>query len=684
MMHHPVENTGVFARLGLHFPLPRIATMAAALALNIGAGTALAAKPFHLQEATIEDIQTAIKSKQITTESLVRAYLARIKAYNGRCVNEPEGMLGVVTTIPNAGQINALQTLNLRPASRKALGFDDRKARSMTDGADNDPSMPDALEVAAAQDRQFAQTGKLVGPLHGVVMAIKDQYDTADMRTTSGGDAFWANDRPPHDAEFVKRLRDAGAIILAKANLAEYASGGARSAFGGTFCNPYDTERSPNASSAGSGSSVAANLVTCAIAEETTSSIRGPAVAANTVGIAPTQELVSRHGMIGAGINTRVGPICRTVQDAARILDAISGYDAKDELTVFSVGRTPTKPYASFANEKRLDGVRIGVMREYMNKKLFNQADAETIDIVDRALGDLKKLGATVVDPGPEGELFQGCMKKYGPQLLNTLFAKQYRSLFPLDANGKPVGDQITTYLGLAQDPSKVPTDFSIRELEQARAMGEGKYMIDRYLQERGDANIKSNADLIGKARFYNDSHFPDRKQIRENAEKDMELNLADRMLQRFAVQQIVLQCMQEQNLDAVAYPTSNLPPAKLTAPSEPTLHGRGAGGIWTFLGRQGFPAITVPAGFTTEVYDRVADPTAPPPAPRPNTGEGGGVAPVASKLVGPIPAKLPVGIDFLGRPFSEPTLLKISSAYEAATKHRTPPPGFGSVAGEP
>src|ERR1700755_333980 len=114
------------------------------------------------------------------------------------------------------------------------------------------------------------------------------------MRPPDGADAFWANDRPPDDATFVKRLRDAGAIILAKANLAEYASGGARSAFGGTFCNPYDTERTPNASSAGAGIAVAVNMVTCAIAEESSSSIRGPAEANNAVGIAPTVELVSR------------------------------------------------------------------------------------------------------------------------------------------------------------------------------------------------------------------------------------------------------------------------------------------------------------------------------------------------------------------------------------------------------
>ena len=211
----------------------------------------------------------------------------------------------------------------------------------MTDRVDSAADMPDALETAAAQDRAFARTGRLVGPLHGVVIAIKDQYDTKDMRTTSGADAQYANDRPPDDATFVAKLRDAGAIILAKANLAEYAVDGARSSFGGTFCNPYDTEREPGMSSAGSGTAVAANLVTCAIGEETVVSVRWPAAVNSIVGLAPTKELVSTDGMIGAGLNMRVGPMCRTVADTARILDVIAGYDPKDEYTALSVGRTP-------------------------------------------------------------------------------------------------------------------------------------------------------------------------------------------------------------------------------------------------------------------------------------------------------------------------------------------------------
>ena len=235
------------------------------------------AKRFTIEEATISQIQSAILSRKITATDVVRLYLERIQAYNGTCVSEPEGILGPITMIPNAGKLNALMTLNLRPANRLAWGFDERKARSLTDPIDDDPGMPDALETAAALDLAFARTGKLVGPLHGVVVAIKDQYDTFDMRTTSGADAFWANDRPPDDATFVARLREAGAIILAKANMDEYAGGDARSSFGGTGCNAYDTERDPGGSSGGSAVAVAANFVTCAIAEETGGSILKPA-----------------------------------------------------------------------------------------------------------------------------------------------------------------------------------------------------------------------------------------------------------------------------------------------------------------------------------------------------------------------------------------------------------------------
>jgi Asp-tRNA(Asn)/Glu-tRNA(Gln) amidotransferase A subunit family amidase len=613
---------------------------------------------FHLQETTIDGIQKAIQTRQVTTVGVVELYLKRIKAYNGTCVNEPQGILGPITTKPHAGQINALSTLNLRPAARKTRGFDDRKARSLTDLADQGPAMPDALETAAAQDRQFRQTGKLVGPLHGVVIAVKDQYDTFDMRTTSGGDVDYANDRPPDDATFVKRLRDAGAIILAKANLAEYAVDGARSSFGGTFCNPYDTEREPGMSSAGSATSVAANLVTCAIGEETVVSIRWPAAVNSLVGLAPTQELMSRDGMMGAGLNMRVGPICRTVQDAAKILDVIAGYDPKDEMTVFSVGRMPSKPYASYATTGRLEGVRIGVVREYMSKELFSKADAQSIDLVERAISEVRKLGATIVDPGPEGALFQSCISRYAPELLNSAFVRQYPQVFA-------GSDPIARLLEIHNDPAKVPQGLSLRSLGGGvGAQGEGKYMINRYLKERGDANIKTNADLIAKARFYQDPNFPDRRQAREAAERSAELDSSGRIQSRFALQNLLLQCMQEQKLDALLSPMSTIPPRKLTAPREPTANGRSPIG-WSMFGQQGFPVITVPAGFTTEVWDRVT--------------EGN-----TTRLVGPVPAQIPVGVDFIGRPFSEPLLFRVAAAYEAASRNRKPPTEFGPLPGEP
>src|SRR5438132_9763869 len=387
---------------------------------------------FRIEEATIEDIQAAILRGELTSTRVLGIYLNRIKAYNGTCVNQPDGILGLgpITPIKNARQLNALITLNLRPGKREAMGFDRRKARSMTDSVDANPSMPDALEVAAQQDAYFASTGKLIGPLHGIVFSIKDQYDTFDMRTTAGMDAAYANDRPPDDATFVKRLREAGAIILAKANLGEMDTPNSRSSFGGPFCNPYDTTRSPGTSSGGSGASVAANLVTCSIGEETGGSIHHPAKNNSLVGLAPTQELVSRDGMVGAALNTRVGPLCRTVKDAARVLEVIAGYDPKDELTAFSIGRLPVEPYRSFANEQTLNGIRVGVIREHMDKKLFNEADAETIDLTERAINDLRRLGATVVDPGARGALFPSCIDKYLPAYRNRVFIERFPTLF--------------------------------------------------------------------------------------------------------------------------------------------------------------------------------------------------------------------------------------------------------------
>ncbi|MDX6677188.1 MAG: amidase, partial [Solirubrobacteraceae bacterium] len=507
----------------------------------------------------------------------------------------------------------------------------------------------------------------LTGPLHGVVMAIKDQYDTFDMRTTAGADAFWANDRPPDDATFVARLRAAGAIILAKSNMGEYAAGGqtgTRSSFGGMMCNVYDTERDPGASSGGSGMAVSANLVTCAIGEESGTSVREPAKNNGAVGIAPTRELVSADGMIQRGIVTRVGPICRTVKDTARILGAYAGFDPADELTAFSAGRTPPKPYETYGDKKRLDGYRIGVIREYMDKALFTVADEESIDIVDRAIDKLRGLGATIVDPGAHGALFQGCVDKIVPKWQNQQFINQFPDQFPKDAAGAPVGDHITTLLNMFFDPSLVPHTTpngrpSIRSLGGTGLTdtGDGRYNFNAYIKERGDSAIHSLTDLIEKANHWTDPNIPSRKPGLVSTDRDRTLASAANQQTRFTLQTVVFQCFAQMGLDAVVYPTGNIPPGLLTSPEEPTVNDRSAG-LWTYINSRGFPAMTVPAGFTTKVYDRGAD---------------GALLPAK-------PAALPVGIDFLGLPFSEPTLFEIGSAYESATHNRVPPPDFGPL----
>lgn len=648
-----------------------------ALGLSVSLAATAAPTPFVIEEASIASIQKAILARQLTSTALVKAYLARIKAYNGTAVKEPAGILGVIETIPHAGKINTLGTLNLRPAARLAWGFPEKMARSLTDATDADPALPDALEVAAAQDAAFAKTGKLVGPLHGVVMAIKDQYDTADLRTTAGADVPYANDRPPVDATFVKRLRAAGAIILAKSLMGEYASGVPRSSWGGTLNNPYDTERSPMGSSSGSGTAVAANLVTAAIAEESGTSIRGPAVYNSLVGIAATQELVSRHGMVEGGINTRVGPIARSVTDAARILEVIAGYDPLDPMTAAAFRRTPPKPYSAYTGTRRLEGVRIGVLREYTRRELFTAEDTQALDLFEKALAALRALGATLVDPG-EKDLLTPYIQKDFYILYSPTTATRFPELFPVDAAGQPSTDRTATVMDLTLHPEKIPAKLTIRDFGDGQALGQGKHMLNYYLALRGDAAIHTADDLISTGKFFDDERFGDRKSglVRKNEARDIDNR--PRVHLRYAVQYVVLHAMADLNLDVIVSPTNNIPPPKLGSPNVPRTNGRPL--VWSFLGAQGLPNMTVPAGFTTEVYDRVVDPTLPrvpvtTPDARPGETEPG------SKITGPFPAALPVGIDFLARPFDEPTMLTVAAAYDAATHHRHPPADFGPLA---
>jgi Asp-tRNA(Asn)/Glu-tRNA(Gln) amidotransferase A subunit family amidase len=390
-------------------------------------------------------------------------------------------------------------------------------------------------------------------------------------------------------------------------------------------------------------------------------SIRWPAAVNSLVGLAPTKELVSTDGMIGAGLNMRVGPLCRTVADAARVLDVIAGYDPKDEYTALSVGRTPRTSYLDAASVRSLAGLRIGVVREYLNRTLLGRADEQSVALVEQAIGVLRTLGATVVDPGPGGALFQECIARTAPGLLSSAFTRQYPALFPTTAAGLPDGDPIATLVEMRANPGRVPAELTLRALGGGLGgVGEDKYMMNRYLRERGDTNIRTNADLIAKATFYADPNFPDRRAAREQAERATAYDMSARMQTRFALQTLLVSCMEAQKLDALVAPMSTVPPKKLLSPREPASNGRTAIG-WSMFGQQGFPVIDVPAGFTTQVWDRER--------------VGSEV-----RLVGPTAAQLPVGVDFIARPFGEPLLFRIAAAYEAATKHRRSPEGFGPL----
>src|SRR6476659_3040351 len=355
---------------------------------------------FRVEEVTIAGVHRAFRAKKLTATELVNLYLARIKAYNGPCVrgdtDPATGLqLGDITPIPNAGQLNAFITLNLEEDKRIALGFPEKLKRTHTghDGAKH----PDALDRARELDRYFARTGKFVGPLHGIPIAIKDNYDTFDMRTTAAAAAEYADDRPPDDATMVAKLRAAGAILLGKTNMDEYAPAGiARSAFGGQSCNPYDTTRIPGGSSGGSGAAVAANLAMCALGTDTSGSVRNPAAYNNIVGIVATQGLVSRDGIFPLTFTRdRAGPLCRTVQDIAVVLETLAGYDPRDVATAATTG--PRVPYQRFANEKSLAGKRLGVLRDLMIEVTL--ADRDSIRVANEAIADMKKAGATIIDP---------------------------------------------------------------------------------------------------------------------------------------------------------------------------------------------------------------------------------------------------------------------------------------------
>ena len=327
----------------------RIILAGVLLLLAPGARPASEAKPFHLEEATISDVQTAYRSGATTATRLVHAYLRRIQAYD------------------QAGpKLNVVIFLN-----------------------------PRALEEAAALDEHLRTTGKFVGPLHGIPVLLKDNVNTKDMPTT-GGSLSLAGYTPPTDATITQKLQSAGAIILAKVNLHELAIWGETvSSVGGQTLNPYDLTRTPGGSSGGTGAGVAANFAIAGIGTDSVNSIRSPASANSIVGIRPTLGLVSRAGVIPYSFTQdAAGPLARTVTDAVKMLNILVGYDPKDPATAWSVGNIE-KDYTKFLTTDGVKGKRIGVLRSFFGNAPTHE---EVNAVANKAVEDLRKLGATMIE----------------------------------------------------------------------------------------------------------------------------------------------------------------------------------------------------------------------------------------------------------------------------------------------
>ena len=312
------------------------------------------AAKFQVVETTIDDIHAAMRSRTLTARELVQAYFERIVAFDKQ-----------------GPALNCIINLN-----------------------------PKAFEDADRLDAAFKRSG-MMGPLHGIPVLVKDEIDTAGMPTTLGTVVF-KDYRPVRDAFPIEQLRKAGAIILGKTTLSEYAAGDTYGSMFGASRNPYDLERTVGGSSGGSGCALAANFSTVAIGEETLASIRRPGGWNGVAALRPTPGLVSRSGMWDGypSPTAQMGPMARTIKDLAQLLDAMVGYDPEDPVTALGIGKAP-QSYTRLLDKNALKRARIGVLRESigLNSEPGSE-DFKKVDLVfQKNIEELKAAGAVLVDP---------------------------------------------------------------------------------------------------------------------------------------------------------------------------------------------------------------------------------------------------------------------------------------------
>ena len=763
--------------------------------------------PFQVEEATISDLHLAIQEGRTSCVAVVQQYLARIRQFNGpssllvtrdgsqipahtgvlrggqpirfdqetlnaskllpnldryigpdiefgrmeSTASDPSiyQQFGMIVGKPNAGQLNALSTINLRGERSVTCRGDYDLHPSKGPLPKGAPPMcelfrqyPDALEQAAALDAQYGQQPDLEKlPLYGVTFSFKDAFDTKDMRSTGGGDAAYDIDFPARDHLLVDQLRQKGAIIFAKAVMTEYngragdpggknqphqilpsVHGYQRSTWGGNPSNPYDTTRSASlGSSSGSGVSVSANLVMASLGEETRMSTRGPANHNALALILPHKAMLGFDGgAIGADIYCdRTGILSRTLEDCTRILDALKDddngyYDPRDPYT--------TVPRSSVLQTRYLDhvikgntvgllkGTRIGVIRESM----INPGLKSVEPIITKASLEIKEilgnhLGATLVESSHTLWQRDNTIEQMGidftkalarlvpvfmPDILFRLnearqpvFPEFAEQIMPTEfAPGKIFGSGKMTAIDycveLADLNIQPPQNLTIATVQHQILANSFRYHIKQYLSRRAqDWNVlgfkESLIDwptLNQRSKFWGDDQRSAFKNWEETTDPRNPLGgrqgINERIMLRELLRRVDMMVILENKLDVLVRLHTPLPPAKIGWPDEPgeitdlrneLLYGPNAG----------LTEVLVPAGFVDIAYDAVFE------LSEDRKKYLGKTSQTPTKLEG---AGLPFSLVFRVEPGMEDRLIRVASAYEAASKRRVPPPQFGPV----